>query len=348
MTEIFFTTVNAVLPIVLLIALGYVLRRINFLSDGFLKTGNKLVFNVFLPCMLFVNVYDSMDSFADIRWDVVVYSLILILVIFALGFVSCLITTKERTRRGVILQCSFRSNFAIIGLTLVERLGGNGALAGVLSAFSIPLFNVLAVISLTIFVKDEGVPQDIGRGRRFWTEAKRILKGIVTNPLIIGVVTGLLFVGIRELERAVCGDVPFRFDTQLKFLYTCVCDLKLVASPFALIVLGGQFKFSAVRGMTKEIIVGTAARIIVAPLLGIGLALLLSAYTDIIDFGPEVYPSLIALFATPVAVSSAVMAGAMNCDEQLATQYVVWTSVFSVITIFALVFGLMSGGLLAV
>ncbi len=100
--------------------------------------------------------------------------------------------------------------------------------------------------------------------------------------------------------------------------------------------------------MTKEIIAGTIWRIVVAPLIGIGVAILLSNYTDLFTFDSTVYPTLIALFGTPVAVSSAIMAGEMKNDEQLATQLVVWTSIGSIITIFVIVFALMSFGLLAV
>ena len=155
--------------------------------------------------------------------------------------------------------------------------------------------------------------------------------------------------GILEIERACCaGEVVFSLKTHLKFLYTGINDLNAIAKPLALIVLGGQFEFSAVKGMTKEIIVGTAWRVLLAPLLGIGLAVILSNYTEWLNFGSDVYPTLIALFGTPVAVSSAIMAGEMKNDEQLATQLVVWTSICSILTIFVMVFLLMSFGLLAV
>ena len=361
------TTVNAVVPIILLILLGYLLKRYKFLNQNFIKTGNKFVFKVCLPCMLFINIYDSMKSFADIRWDVVLYTVIIICVIFGLGLLTAILTTKKNKRRGVILQCTFRSNFAIIGLTLVERLGGNTAIAGIASAFSIPVFNILAVVALSIFVgKEDGasiqgeqlsidslqnnaVPEPQARKSKF-DSVKSICLNIIKNPLIIGVLVGLVFVGIREIEAACCGvaadAVPFRFDNQFKFLYTAVKDLKAIASPLALIVLGGQFEFSAVKGMTKEIVVATVWRIVIAPLIGIGVAILLSNCTPVLNFGPEIYPTLIALFGTPVAVSSAIMAGEMKNDEQLATQLVVWTSLGSIVTIFVMVFVLMSCGLL--
>lgn len=367
MFDVLWTSINAVVPIILLILLGYFLKRFKFLNDNFIKIGNKFVFKVCLPCMLFVNVYDNMNGFADIRWDVVIYSTIVIFVIFGLGLLTAIFTTKKQSRRGVILQCSFRSNFAIIGLTLVGRLGGDEALGSIVSAFSIPIFNILAVVALSVFTEkqpensvkafsvsiENGATEEGAQSLSVVKAVKskrpitNILLNIVKNPLIIGVFAGLVCVGIREIERACCGGAtPFRLDTQLKFLYAGLVDLKIIASPLALIVLGGQFEFSALKGMTKEIIVGTVWRIILAPLIGIGFAVLLSNFTDLFTFGPEVYPTLIALFGTPVAVSSAIMAGEMNNDEQLATQLVVWTSIGSIVTIFVTVFLLMSFGLL--
>ena len=113
-------------------------------------------------------------------------------------------------------------------------------------------------------------------------------------------------------------------------------------------MLGGQFEFSAVKGMSKEIIVGTVFRVVIAPVIGVGCAVLLSQFTDLVSFGQTEYPALIALFGTPVAVSSAIMAGEMGNDEQLAGQLVVWTSISSIVTLFITVFLLMSFGLLAV
>ena len=356
MFDILLTAVNAVVPIILLILLGYCLKRTGFLKGDFLKVGNKLVFNILLPCMLFINIYDNMESFDAIRWDVVLYSVITIFIIFGIGLATAILITDKRERRGVITQCAFRSNFAIIGLVLVERLGGDTSLAGMISAFSIPVFNILAVVSLTVFVgkKEENVQLEIGveesevktvkRGK----EIRDIALNIIKNPLIIGVAAGLVFVGFREIERAICGgELPFTLKNDLKFLYIAITDLKMIASPLALIVLGGQFEFSAVGGMTKEIITGTVLRVIITPLVGIGCAVLLSQ-TSLFTFGAEVYPTLIALFGTPVAVSSAIMAGAMKNDEQLATQLVVWTSISSIVTIFLTVFLLMTFGLVTV
>ncbi len=340
LTHILFTAVNAVLPIILLILLGYLLKQKGFITKEFVKIGNKLVFKVCLPCMLFINVY-NIESFAEIRWDIVGYAVAMILVIFVLGMITAVCTTDVAERRGALWQCTFRSNFAIIGLSLAGALGGDEAMAvgAVLSAFSIPVFNILGVIALSVFLKNaDGKSHDV----------KNILLNIVKNPLIIGVALGLVCLGIRALQVELFGEVVFALNRETKFLYTAINNLKAIASPFALIVLGGQFEFSAVKGLFKEIVVGTVWRIVLAPLLGIGGAILLSKYSNLLNCGVNEFPALIALFGSPVAVSSAVMAGSMGNDEQLATQLVVWTSICSIVTVFLTVCILMAGGLLVV
>ena len=340
MISVFITALNAVTPVVMLIFLGYLLKQSGFFSKDFVKTGNKLVFNVCLPCMLFINVYD-IEGFSSINWDIVVYCVVMLLVVFALGFFTAVSVTKVPERRGVIWQCTFRSNFAIIGLSLASALGGEKAVAvaAIVSSFTVPLFNILAVIALSVFVENGGNrKQDI----------QKILRNIAKNPLIISVVLGLLCLVIRETQNLYLGSTVFTLKTQGKLLYTTLNNLKAIASPFALLVLGGQFEFSAVRGLLKEIVAGTLWRIVLAPLLGIGGAILLSGFAGYFNCGINEYPALIAMFGSPVAVSSAVMAGSMGGDEQLATHLVVWTSLLSIVTVFTEVCLLMSMGLLSV
>ena len=100
--------------------------------------------------------------------------------------------------------------------------------------------------------------------------------------------------------------------------------------------------------MFKEIAAATLGRVVLAPVIGIGLAVILSTYTNLLHCGPEEYPALIALFGSPVAVSSAIMAEQMHNDEQLATQLVVWTSLSSILTIFITVCIMLPTGLLSV
>ena len=331
---------NAVIPIILMILLGYLLHRFGIMDTNFVKTGNKLVFHLFLPAMLFANVY-SIESVDVIRWDVVLYCIPMVLLIFVLCMTTVRFVSRVPERRGVILQAAFRSNMAIIGLSLSSILGGPEAVAvaAIVSAFSIPVMNVLAVVALSLYVNQDG-------GSR--PSVKSVLTNIVKNPLIIAICLGLVCLILRTLQIRTFGRVVFSLSRDVKFLYTCIDYLKAVASPLALVVLGGQFEFGATRGFLREIAVGTLWRIVISPLLAIGVAVLLSTHTSVLSFGVNEYPALIALFGTPVAVSSAIMTAQMGSDEQLATQLVVWSSVASIATMFLTVCLLMAGGMLSV
>lgn len=337
--KILLTAFNAVFPILALMALGFLLKQKCFLTEDFLKIGNKLVFNVCLPAMLFVNVY-QIPSLQEVHWDMIVFITAAICLLVALGAVVGYYTTKDPARRGVVMQAVFRSNYAIIGIPFTEILGGPeaAAVAAVISAFAVPLFNIFSVIALSVFRREAGNAK---------VDVKKLLRDIIHNPLIFGVVAGLAALGIRQLQDVCFGRIVFALNRQTAFLYQTLVDLKGITTPLALIVLGGRFEFRAVKGMFREIAVGTCSRLVAAPVLGITLAVLLSKYAGLSVTTAD-YPALLALFGTPVAVSSAVMAGAMDNDRQLATQLVVWTSTGSIITLFAGICILMACGLLTV
>lgn len=337
--HILITAINAIFPIVLLMVLGYCLHNSGFLSDDFVSTGSKLGFRVLLPTMLFLNTY-KIESFSSIPWDVVIYSVLMVAVLFCIGFLTIPFFTQDPKRKGVILQSVFRSNTAVIGVTLAGALGGDGAIAvaAIVTSFSLPLLNILAVVALSIYTGEGDMRSNL----------KGILKKISRNPLIIGILLGLCCLGIRTAEESLFGYIPFTLKDNVKFLYTAISNVAGIASPLALIVLGGQFQFQAAANMKREIVAGTVWRIIVAPIIALGLAYLLSTYTSLLHCASQDYPALIALFGTPTAVSSAIMAGQMGNDEQLATQLVVWTSVCSIATLFLTICILMSAGLLLI
>ena len=149
-----------------------------------------------------------------------------------------------------------------------------------------------------------------------------------------GIGLGFLCMAVRAILPAnESGEAVFLLSKQGKVLFSLVEGLAQVASPFMLLMLGGQFTFSAVKGMKKQIILGTVGRILLAPVIAIGVGYLLST-AGVLRLGTAEYASFIALFASPVAVSSAIMAREMGNDDILAGQLVVWTSVGSVLTLF--------------
>lgn len=310
---------NAVLPIALLVALGFFAKKLNIVNDQFCVTGNKLCFRVLLPVLLFMNIYKS-KGIEEIQWGLAIYACSIIILVFIFGFFFVVPYIEDRSQKGVVLQCIFRSNFALIGLPLASSLAGQkGAMvAAVLSLLTIPLFNILAIFALKYFQQNDGGKPDFSV----------MIKDIIKNPLIIGVMLGFLALCIRAAFVRL--GITFRL-SNVAFLYSALEKVSTIASPLALIILGAQFEFVAISRLLKQIIIGTVMRILIVPIIGLGIALLLFK-----QYGSAEFSGLIALFGSPVAVSSCIMAAEMGGDKDLACQYVVWTTIFSAFTIFIL------------
>lgn len=332
--DIFIFAVNSVLPVILLVALGYILKKTNFFTAEFLRVANKTVFRVLLPVLLFVNLAE-LDSFSQLKWDAVLYALAAIAILFCIGLFLAHITS-DRCQKGVMLQGVVRSNFALVGVPLAQLMAGDKGVqsAALLSAFTIPVFNVLSVIALSVYIQGEGG----GKGRMAKT-----LRGILRNPLIIGVLAGILCVLLKPLAGHLPSGVT-TFMGKFTFVGTVLEYLAKASTPVALLVLGGQFEKSSIKGLKKQIMLGVTGRLILAPLIGLGGAVLLQKM-GFLYFDNGTYAALIALFATPAAVASAIMAEEMGNDGQLAGQLVVWTTLLSAGVIFGAVAALRAWGL---
>ena len=234
--ESFFVALNAVLPMFIMLFIGFLVRKLKILQDSFLPQLNKIVFNVFFPFLMF---------------------------------------NKDK-----------------LGMTAV------------LVAVVVPIYNMLAVITLEIF-----------RGQKI--NVLKILKGIAKNPLIIGSALGLLSVAFNI-------SLPETIDKT-------VSDIAAVATPLALIVLGASVTFDSIKGCSRNLIICIIARLVVVPALCLGTAALIGIRG--VDF-----VSLIGLFASPCAVSSFTMAQQMDSDFKLAGAAVVFTSVLACFTMFLWIF----------
>lgn len=337
MDELIFA-INAVLPIVLMVAIGYFLKKIGLMDADLSKKANKLVFRVFLPVKLFLNVY-GIKNFNSVNFSYIFYALGALIVIFLLAIPTVMLLTKRKQSRGALLQGVFRSNYALIGIPLAEELseslGDEGLVAAtLLSAFIVPTFNILAVIGLSIF-NNEGKKPDL----------KKILLGIVKNPLIIGIVSGLVALGIRTLlANNGIELIPSDNEALVKTansLSKTVDYLSVMATPLSLLVLGAQFEFSAIPALKREIISGVILRSVVVPVLAVGTAFLLFRN----NFTGGHFAALVAAFCTPVAVSSVPMAQEMGADSELAGQLVVFTTITSAFTVFIASFLLKLAGI---
>lgn len=255
------------MPLLLMILLGYLLRLGNFWDDSFFRQLNRFCFRVFLPVQLFLNVY-SVGSLSELNWVLLVYIIGGILFSMALGILVAHLTAKRRAQRAVIAQATFRSNQVILGVPLASALGGASAMAfaSLVTSVCVPVFNVLAVLVLTMYAS--GSPGAAG-----W---KTRLMNIAKNPLILGACTGLVVVAIRGLLPTGADGTPvFTLQSSLPSLFSVLQQFSKVATPIMLVVLGTQIRFDAVWGLLKNLTVAVCMRLIVCPCIILGLAVAL-------------------------------------------------------------------------
>ena len=322
-----FFTLNAVMPIVAVILVGYFLKTIHLFDEKFFTLLNKLCFRCCLPCLLFSNVY-SVENIAEVSQyaGLCLFAVASTIVFFLISLLVVKCTVTDDLQKGVMIQCAYRSNYAIIGLSLAMSISSGDSrpivAASILSGASIPLYNVLAIISLSLFVSENGKKVSVAS----------ILKKIITNPLILGVLLGIFCLFVRFLiPVGNDGEKIFTIKQNIPFVYKAISMLAQSASPIALLALGGNFTFSAISRLKYQIIAGVLARTVLCPLV-----CLIFAY--LFGFRSLEFPALIALYGTPLAVSTVPMTAEMGSDSELAGQLVVWTTLASAFTLFATIF----------
>ena len=300
-------SLNVVLPLFFCMALGYFLKGIKLCDEAGFKTINKLVFKVFLPIYLFKSIY-STDLSAAFNGKLIFFAVIAVFAWFGILMLIVPRIEKENSKRGVMIQGMFRSNFVLFGLPVATSLCGeeNIGATSLLLGIVVPIFNVLAVVTLETF-----------RGGK--PSVKKMLKGIITNPLIIASVLGVLLYFLQ---------LPLPYAVE-----KTVTDLGRVATPLALVALGGEFRFSKVKGDLKQLIISVMGKLVLGPLVMVAIGIMLG-------FRNETLVPIVLMFGAPTAVSSYTMAQQMGGDGDLAGEIVVFTTGASIITIFFWVFAL--------
>ena len=297
---------NAVVPIFLTIILGYVLTRIKLWDAHFLKIANEVCFKCLLPVLLFYNVATA-NIFEVFNLKLILYICTCACVICGLLFLVVPLFVKDPKRRGVMIQGTFRSNFLLFGVPLGLSIGGSrgAVLAAVVASFYVPVINMLSVISLYVFSDAEN------------KSLKSALLGILKNPLIIGGVSGLVFSVIRNY---IGFEIPTIIDTTL-------CNIKSTATPIAFMILGGDLKFGNMLRNVKVSIMSVLGKIVVIPAIMLTVSALLG-------FDKLEMAILIAVFATPNAVSSYAMARNYEADYELAGEIITLGTLLSVFSMF--------------
>ena len=293
---------NAVLPMFMLLAAGFLSQKAGVLTREDVPRFNKVAFRIFLPCLLFYNIYCS-DLSAAVKPGLIIYAVCGVLLVFAAAYLSVQHLVWREDWKGVIAQGIFRSNFVIMGIPIAQALVGADQLGAVtvLIAVVVPLFNFLSVYVLERF-----------RGGN--VNVRKVLLEVAKNPLIISSLLGILcqLLGIR---------LP-------GLLEQTVSSLSVIASPLQLFLLGAFFRFDGLGRYIKPLTAVTTVKLFVTPALLLGTAALLGIRGG--DF-----VGLIGIFASPTAVNSFTMVQQMDCgDAELAGDIVVMTSAVSILSFF--------------
>ena len=304
---------NAVIPFMVYILMGIIAKRYGAVKEAFLKELNGVIFRVFFPFIMFNNLYDV--DFSTLKGtSYVPFAFIVTLIVIFAAFFVVPVLEKENPRRGVIIQAIFRSNSVLFAIPLTERVfGAEGVvMASILVAFVVPLYNVASVAILEYYKGGE-------------VNLATLIKNILKNPLIIGAIAGVIF-NLLPITMPVS-------------LVDPIAELSALATPMALFVLGGTLHFSDIRKNALPLFIGTLSKLILIPAAVVSL---MAAF----KFEPAQLFVVFCMFATPVAAASYPMAQSMGGDADLAGEYVVISTLFSIVTIFLWILILKNMGLI--
>ena len=318
----FIDSINIVLPIFLLVVLGFILKKLNFASEKFYEDSEKFVFNVALPAQLFLSVAFGSSSGVEGSFGLIVFAVVAVTVAFLLALAVVPLIIKDNGVRGSVIQNCFRSNFAVLGIPLAANIAGDEGrmLISILMPFVIIMFNGYTVIEMNIFAPKE-------HRRSFGSVILTTLKSVVTNPLIIAVALGLPFLitGWRPSE-------------DLAFIEKTIEYVSDTTQALVLIALGASFSFSSFKGKLRYSLPCAIYKTVLLPLIAVTVAHFCFGFT-----GGELAVILI-LFGSPSAVSSYIMAKKLKSDAEVAAQTLLLSTLFCSITLFVGIFALKTFG----
>lgn len=311
MFESFLAALRVVAPMAMLITVGAGVRKAGLIDRPAMRSMDKLVFRLFMPVLLFKNIYetDPSQSFAP-RSSV--FAVLAMLAIFPVALLLPPKLIKDRAKAASVGQAMIRTNYILFGIAVAESIFGEGNIGSValLGAVVVPLTNALGAIILEV-------------NRSGQTSPGKLLLSILKNPMVIATLTAFV-------------SMPFRIP---ELLWSVVKDIAGVTTTISFISLGVSLDLGEARANRRPLAIGVILRMVLMPLVFLPLSVALG-------FRAQTLCGLMVLFAAPTAVASYPMAVAMGADGPLAGQLVCATTVLSIFTMFCYTFLFRSLGLL--
>ena len=303
MLDHFLYSLNATLPVFALMVLGWVLKRARFLNDEFIRVANRLVFNVALPCMLFLDIA-GMDPSQLLDGRFVAYGFVVTLLSILGIWALTRLFLKDRTQVGAFVQGAYRSSAAILGAALITNIYGDAGYAPLMILASVPLYNVFAVL---ILVLEAG-----GGGKLDGARVKRAALNVCKNPIILGILAGMPFALLGIPIPAMASK--------------CASMLGSLATPLALLAIGAGFVWGDALQKAGPTVAASAIKLVVLPALFLPVAVRLG-------FRNEQLMAILIMLGSPSTPSGYIMAKQMGNDGVLANGIVVLTTLLAAVTI---------------
>ncbi len=311
----FLFSINVTIPIFLVMVVGYFLRRIHILNDNFVSVANKLCFTVTLPVLVYRDLA-SVDIVEIFDWKYVIFCAVATSAGFWGSWLIAKLFLKDHSMRGAFTQAAFRSSAAVMGLAFIENIYGASAMGSLMIIGAVPLYNIYSVIVLTF----EG---DYPEGERDTGRIKSAGLNIITNPIIIGIIIGIVV--------ALFGNpLPELVNSTVDYIARC-------ATPLALLTLGAGFEGRKALAKIKPTIGASIIKLV-------GMAACFIPLAAYFGFTGEKMVALLVMLAGPATPSCYIMAVEMHNDGELTASIVVATTLLASVTLTAWIFILRTVG----
>ena len=295
-------SLNATIPIFLMMLLGMLFRKLGWMDEVFAAKMNKFVFLVPLPVLLFEQL--ATVDFSEV-WDIK-----FILFCFVVTAISITISTvisllwKDRSIKGEFIQATYRSSAALLGIAFIQNIYGTAGMAPLMIIGSVPLYNIMAVVVLSVFKP----------GNNSFDKAlvKKTLKGIATNPIIIGIVAGFVWSALKLSMPSI--------------LHKTVSSIGATATPMGLMSMGATFEMKKATSKMKPTLVAVFMKLV-------GFCAIFLPMAALLGFRNEELIAILVMLGSATTVSCFVMARNMGHEGTLSSGVIMMTTLLSAFTL---------------
>lgn len=308
-------SLNATAPVFFLMLLGMLFRKTGWIDPVFAEKMNRFVFMVSLPLVVFQDLAEvDLGKVWNGKFVLFCFTATVISIALAVG-VSYL--CKDRTLRGEFVQASYRSSAALLGIALIQNIYGNAGMAPLMLMACVPVYNIMAVVVLSVFREEEKSTDRI--------RLKKTIKEILTNPIIIGITVGILWSVLK---------MPMP-----KMIEKTVSALAGTATPMGLMAMGASIDLKKTSAKMRLVAAAVFIKLI-------GLAAVFLPFAAALGFRREELVAILIMLGSATTVSSYVMAKNMGYEGTISSGVVMLTTLFSAFTLTSWIYLLRSLGLI--